>query len=539
LKAFVAEVSAFGESTAKDSLPRVFIDWANDRMTHKHVIFDEETCTDVVVGDTLALAVMEVALLGRTWARASDKYRDESLCELFLAATDDAAKPKAAPEVAQGGAEFKKERLSRLVRRFLSPSVQVKAPSEAEKEDARLSPEEVTQVFIDHVPGVLDFLYRGQPGNLSLDFMVGAYQDGFQAFSGTEIHEHLLSSFRLVVHHGFDNKPAAAKHLCQIAEAFMDCQAVQARTVEKVSLQIRGVAMDFRGHLVQLIDEYKAMAVKILAVEECTKRGGPDAHHDPAHFESRLVADLGERLGLNEGIVKQGKLDEHAQARFRILQGAKLGKAEKRIHELFDMGALLKAFAAEAVTFGASTANDSLPRLFIDWASEHMSQKHLIFDEDTCSHVVVDDSLALAVLEVVFLGRPRAAVDERYRGELLSEVFVADAAVEVEAEAALSSAEAEALVANERSDEAVLILEVDCGSFWSPLTPDVLQKVAEAKKEGRKEVHFSSRGFKYLLDLVAMMQVNLATGKARSVRYGGSNDNHGDEDEDESDKSDD
>merc|ERR1719507_698747 len=114
-------------------------------------------------------------------------------------------------------------------------------------------------------------LYCEQEGNFSIRFIVGAYSEGFRAFHGTDLDQHLRSLMRLVVHHGHEGKPGASKYLTEVAEAFTDCQAVQARTVESVGLRIKGVSLDFYGHLVQLVSEYKAMAIKILAVEECTK----------------------------------------------------------------------------------------------------------------------------------------------------------------------------------------------------------------------------------------------------------------------------
>merc|ERR1712205_175437 len=64
---------------------------------------------------------------------------------------------------------------------------------------------------------------------------------------------------------------------------------------------------DFRGHLVRLTDEYKVLAIKALALEECTHRGGPDPHWDPPHFENRLLTDIGDRLGLNKGTICQAE----------------------------------------------------------------------------------------------------------------------------------------------------------------------------------------------------------------------------------------
>merc|ERR1712094_111647 len=93
-----------------------------------------------------------------------------------------------------------------------------------------LSPEEVAQVFVDHVPGVCNFLFRQQEGVYSLNFIVSAYENGLAAFRNTALHAHFTQLLRLTVHYGKDSKPGASGYLREVAEAFMDCQAVQART---------------------------------------------------------------------------------------------------------------------------------------------------------------------------------------------------------------------------------------------------------------------------------------------------------------------
>lgn len=327
-----------------------------------------------------------------------------------------------------------RQRLATLAKALASQEVQFQAPEEAEEVPAQLSPEEVAKVFEDHVPGVRQLIYRQQQGVYSINFIQGAYKDGFRAFQGTDLHGHLTSLMRLIVHHGHAGKPGAKEYLREVAEAFTDCQAVQARTIERVGLRIRGVQLDFRGHLVRLVDEYKAVAVKMLAVEECTKLGGPDEHLDPAHFESRLLMDLGEECGLNKADIKQAHLDGHAEDRFAPMRGKHRQLAAERLLELLDCEALLKAFAAEVNSFGTDSAKDSLPSLFLEWCEQRLTVKHVVLDEDTCSRVEVGDELALAVFEAVFLGKPCSPAAEMYRGQPLLGLFKpAEATNEAEA----------------------------------------------------------------------------------------------------------
>uniref|UniRef100_A0A7S1RHY9 Uncharacterized protein n=1 Tax=Alexandrium catenella TaxID=2925 RepID=A0A7S1RHY9_ALECA len=404
-------------------MPRLFLEWVAEHMTQKHTVFNQDTCVHVELGEKLALAILEVVFLGRPSCPDDEKYRGECLQGLFhIPEAGEAAAGEPEPSVDE--ADLRRERLARLKQRLLSPAVQVPEVDGLTEVPDKLSAEEVAQVFKDHVPGVEKLLYRQQRGNFSIKFIQSAYSEGFRAFSGSDMHQHLLWLMRLIVHHGHENKPGAATYLREVAEAFTDCQAVQGRTVERIGLQIRGVALDFRGHLVRLAGEYKAMAVKILAVEECTKRGGPDDYHDPPHMESRIIRDLGSGFGLNSSHIKQAMADTHAESRFPKLVKAKRQAAETRLRALFDTDAWLKAFAAEASTLSAGSERESLPRLFLDWASEHMTEKHILLDSDTCSRVEVGDALALAVAEVVFLGRAGCCRGEEYRGTDIQDLFV-------------------------------------------------------------------------------------------------------------------
>mmetsp|Transcript_41722 Transcript_41722/g.129254 ORF Transcript_41722/g.129254 Transcript_41722/m.129254 type:complete len:375 (-) Transcript_41722:148-1272(-) len=319
-------------------------------------------------------------------------------------------------------AASREARLASLVQRLLSPAVQVPLPAEAGEVPPKLSPQEVEKVFTDNVPGVRGFLFRQKPGQPSLKFLVSAYREGLRAFKGTALDAHLARLLRLVVHRGHEGRPGAARHLADVAEAFMDCQAVQARAIERVGLQLQGLAPDFEGLVLRLIGEYKTLALRMLAAERLTQGYAQDYDRNPTHYENRLTADLGHCLGLNADDVRRAELDEHAEARYLCLEEDEAEAAAARCRELFDVEALLSAFVAEVNSFHAGSPPESLPRCFLDWASQHLSQKHAVMDAETCMRVDVDRSFALAVLEALFLGQP-ADMQGLYRGVPLRRLF--------------------------------------------------------------------------------------------------------------------
>jgi len=330
---------------------------------------------------------------------------------------DAAAEPNRPSEASSGH-----ERHAKLVERMLSPAVQVPLPAEAAEEPAKLSPAEVETVFTEHVKGVRQFLYRDMHGQYSLSFIKSAYSEGLRAFRGTPVHGHLLALMRLIVHHAHAGGAGAAGHLTQVAEAFKDCQAVQARVIEQVGLEIRGVVLDFRGLVTKLVGDYKGVALKMLANDRIRRRMASD-DGNPTHYENRLAADLGEPLGLNKDDIRRAALDEHAAGRFPRVVGAPAVQAAARARELFDLDALLKVLVAEINSFSADSSANSLPRMFLEWAASRLKEKHVVFDEETCCRVEVGEPLALAVLEDLFLGQPSAPADELYRGHRTHELF--------------------------------------------------------------------------------------------------------------------
>lgn len=315
------------------------------------------------------------------------------------------------------------ERLRKLTVQLLSEHVQVPKPLEVEDVPARLDDDEVQQVFRKHVPGVEAFVFRGKRGVYVLPFMASAYREGLRAFQGTPVHVHLLGLMRMIVHHGFEGGEDAAGYLREVAEAFMDCQAVQARSIERVGLRLRGTAPDFKGLVTRLVGEYKTLAIKMLAADRLAQGLAKDYDAVPTHYENRLTADLGSRLGLDLDAVRLAALDGHAAKRFPCLTGEDADAAVERCRELFDLEALLQAFVAEVNSFSFQSAAGSLAVLFLQWVSENLADKHAVLDELTCSQTQIDVALALCVLEVVFLGAPSAADGELYRGRPIGEVF--------------------------------------------------------------------------------------------------------------------
>jgi len=312
-------------------------------------------------------------------------------------------------------------RFSCLVERLLSPAVQVQLPIDASEEPERLSAEEVEQVFIDHVPGVQEFLYRDMEGEFALQYLVVAYTSGLRAFVGTPLYSHLLWLLRTIVHSGQSKEAGASRRLREVAEAFMDCQAVQARVIERVGLELRGISCDFSGHVLRLAGNYKNLALKMLAAERIRKGLASD-DGNPTHYENRLVADVGNAIGLNKEDVRLASLDMHAQQRFPCLGSAEKTEAVDRCRHLFDLEAFIKALTMEINALNADSCTQSLPRQFVEWASVGLCDPHVIFNEAEGLTLSVGEPLILAIVEKLVLGRCGAPAEEVYCGVRLCDL---------------------------------------------------------------------------------------------------------------------
>jgi len=312
-------------------------------------------------------------------------------------------------------------RFTRLVDRLLSPAVQVQLPVNATEEPEQLSAKEVEQVFIDNVPGVQEFLYRDMEGEFALQFLVVAYKSGLRAFVGTPLHSHLLWLLRTIVHNGHAKKEGAPRRLREVAEAFMDCQAVQARIIERVGLELRGISCDFWGQVLRLAGNYKTLALKMLASERIRKGLASD-DGNPTHYENRLAADIGDAIGLNKEDVRLASLDVHAQQRFPRFRSEEILDAAARCRNLFDLEAFIKALTVETNALNADSSTESLPRQFVEWASVGLRDPHIIFDEAEGLTLRVGEPLVLAIVEVLVLGSCGAPREETYQGVSLCDL---------------------------------------------------------------------------------------------------------------------
>jgi len=115
--------------------------------------------------------------------------------------------------------------------------------------------------------------------------------------------------------------------------------------------------------------------------------------------------------------IRLAHLDGHAERRFAPLLGPEAEAAANRCRELFDAKEVLQAFVAEVNSFNEASPPESLACLFLSWADEHLEDKHMVLDQETCSRTDVNLHMALRIFEALFpcasvLGARGESVDE-------------------------------------------------------------------------------------------------------------------------------
>lgn len=300
------------------------------------------------------------------------------------------------------------ERVQRLAKLLASPAAQLRAPETPEEVPMRLSLPEVAKLFLDRVPGVQRFVVQGRRGHFSLKTLQAAYAQGLPAAG--ERRERLLRLLRLVVHRCHDGGAQGNEPLRELAEAFREGDAAQARAIERAAVQV-GEPADFRGRLLQLAGERKAAALRALAVESCAEQG-LHGEGDAERYEQRLLRDLGDALGLNEADVQMAALDEEALARFAPLSTQERLQTTARFQELFDVEALISVVVSEVRNSDSGSPPTSLASALFRWAAERTRRAGAFHELEARLRSAMDAALALCILEVLLLGRPGIPVQE-------------------------------------------------------------------------------------------------------------------------------
>lgn len=279
--------------------------------------------------------------------------------------------------------------LSELKRLLQRPAP---APSCPEREFPRLSPNEIRKTIEALVPESATWVAPRSNGTKALDFLVKSYSTGFPALPPAAS-KHCAEGVRLIVGALADPvsarlKPGRAQVLARtLAEAYTGCQAVQARTVDMLQGEVRGLtSQSLPAQLRVLVEEYREAALDRMVCH--FHPGAPTAgdgtpHMQLPHLANKYRRHLGSSIGVGGSRMEAALSDRNASG---PLPSPKETAVARFWHE-FDAEELCRAIVADVNQASEDAERRIDARLLLDWAGSHSELGYRVFyDEAMHAH---------------------------------------------------------------------------------------------------------------------------------------------------------
>jgi len=266
------------------------------------------------------------------------------------------------------------------------------APTCPEREFPRLSPSEIRKTIEDLVPESASWVAPRSNGTKALDFLVKSYSTGFPALPPAAS-KHCAEGVRLILGALADPvsaglKPGRTKVLARtLAEAYTGCQAVQARTVDMLQGEVRGLtSQSLPAQLRVLVEEYREAALDRMVCH--FHSGAPTAgdgtpHMQLPHLANKYRRHLGSSIGVAGCRMEAALSDMNASG---PLPSPKEAAVAQFWHE-FDAEELCRAIVADVNQASEDAERRIDARLLLDWAGSHSELGYRVFyDEAMHAH---------------------------------------------------------------------------------------------------------------------------------------------------------
>jgi len=268
-------------------------------------------------------------------------------------------------------------------------------PSRPQSESGRLSPKEIRKTILDLVPEAATWVAPRSNGSKAIDFLVQSYSNGFPALPPA-VSEHCSEGVRLIVGaladpEGAGLKPARTRMLARtLAEAYTGCQAVQARTVDQLQGEVRGLtSRSLSEQLRVLVEEYREAALDRTVCH--FHPGAPTAgdgtpHQQLPHLANLYRRHLGSVIGTSMSHMEAARSDRNASGNLAM----KKQVAEARFWYEFDMLELCRAVVADVNQVSEETERRIDRRLLLDWAGSHQELGFRVFYDESMPELYGD-----------------------------------------------------------------------------------------------------------------------------------------------------
>jgi hypothetical protein len=261
-----------------------------------------------------------------------------------------------------------------------------------EPEFPRLSPSEIRKTIETLIPESSSWIAPRSNGRKALDFLVMSYSTGFPALPPAAS-KHCAEGVRLIVGALADPvsaglKPGRAKVLARtLAEAYTGCQAVQARTVDMLQGEVRGLtSQSLPAQLRVLAEEFREAALDRMVCH--FHPGAPTAgdgtpHMQLPHLANKYRRHLGSSIGVSGSRMEAALSDRNASGPLPSPKEA----AVARFWQEFDAEELCRAIVADVNQASEDAERRIDARLLLDWAGSHSELGYRVFyDEAMHAH---------------------------------------------------------------------------------------------------------------------------------------------------------
>lgn len=220
-----------------------------------------------------------------------------------------------------------------------------------------------------------------------MDFLVKSYGSGLPAFPPA-VSKHLAQGVRIIL--GALRSPkeagltqARAKYLAnQFAESFTNCQAVQARVIDAVQAEIRGVSShSLPAQLRSLVEEQRELALDRTVCHFHPKAASAeegDPKEQLPHLSNRYRRHLGERCGFGGARLEGARSDRNARHRLPVPKR----KVLKKFWGEFTAREAVSLVVADVNQTSLDAQRRIDPDLLMKWAGLDSTVGYRIFYDD-------------------------------------------------------------------------------------------------------------------------------------------------------------
>jgi hypothetical protein len=271
--------------------------------------------------------------------------------------------------------------------------MQYPAPASAQpqQEFRKLSASEIRETIVKFVPESAGWIAPRSNGTKALDFLVKSYTHGFPALPPAAS-AHCAEGVRLIVGALADPdsaglKPGRAKVLAQaLAEAYTGCQAVQARTVDMLQGEIRGLtSQSLPAQLRVLIEEFREAALDRMVCHfhpSAPTAGDGTPHLQLPHLANKYRRHLGSCIGTSESRMEAAKSDRNAAGPLPVAKDA----AEEKFWQEFDAKEICRAVVADVNQASEEAERRIDRRLLLEWCGSHEDLGYEVFYDESTVH---------------------------------------------------------------------------------------------------------------------------------------------------------